>query len=106
MHSDGVAPTRTRPLRSPTISATAVRALSGVGQHPPGQRQHRLARRGERRPVPPAAVHQRRAQLVSRALSCRDSVGCATPTRSAARVKLAHIGDGHEVPELLQRHAS
>ena len=88
LHSEGVAPTRTRPRASPTISATATRAPSASAR----------IRRANGSTARPAAVSvgPSRAPRSTRGapssssstFSWRDNVGCATPTSSAARVKL------------------
>ena len=76
MHSDRVAPTRTRPRCGRPAPATATGGLH-VGEHPPSQRQHRVA--GGEGDSAAGAVHQGCAQFVFSTFNCRLRVGWATP---------------------------
>ena len=104
LHSDGVAPTRTRPRASPTISATATRAPSASAS----------IRRANGSTAWPAAVSvgpsraprstERRSQLVLERLELPRQRRLRHPDELRGPSETAHVCHGQEVPELLQRH--
>ena len=104
MHSDGVAPTRTRPRCSPTSSATAVRAdsmsasmrrASGSTASPAG---------GEDDSARRVRCTSGDAQLVLQRLELPAQRGLGHPQRVGGASEAAHVRQGDEVRELLECH--
>ena len=100
----GVAPSRTRPRRSPTSSCTSCRAVVGVGEDPPGQRQQRLAGAVSAM-LPRARSNSGAPRSSSRAVNLlTESDGWVTPTTLGGLGEVPGLGHRHEVPELLELH--